>query len=81
MDASRGWSPPHDLMRRHSVLVAVSVASWTTATLLGTVKELNGVVPYLTLMGLYALGTAAAIALIEVVRSRLLSPSRQVHRL
>ena len=68
MEEGRGWTPQGDLLRRYSILVAVSVASWVTATLLGTVKELNGVAPYATLLGLYGLAIAAAVALVEALR-------------
>lgn len=80
MEEGRGWTPQGDLLRRYSILVAVSVASWVTATLLGTVKELNGVAPYATLLGLYGLAIAAAVALVEALRLRFLPPQR-VHRL
>ncbi|MFO1091403.1 MAG: hypothetical protein U1E46_17655 [Hyphomicrobiales bacterium] len=59
MDPVRGWSPyaATDAAQRTrmAALATVSIASWMTATLFGTVKELNYVVPFAPLLAVYAL--------------------------
>jgi hypothetical protein len=64
------WTPPRDRSATCAVLVAVSVASWITATVFGTVKELNGVVPFATLAAGYAAAVAISLGLVLAIRSR-----------
>jgi hypothetical protein len=70
MPADSVWTPPRERSVLCAGLVAVSVASWLTATIFGAVKELNGVVPFTTLAVGYGLAIAASLVLVLFIRRR-----------
>jgi hypothetical protein len=72
MPVDAAWTPPRERSARCAALVAVSIASWLTATVFGAVKELNGVVPFTTLAAGYGLAVAASLGLVLAIRSRIM---------
>jgi hypothetical protein len=70
MPAESVWTPPRERSFLCAGLVAVSVASWITATIFGAVKELNGVVPFTTLAVGYGLAVAGSLGLVLAIRRR-----------